>query len=210
MVQMDASEKELLIDARAGNESALGRLLESHATAIRQSIAGRIPAHFRPVLSEDDVLQQTFADAFRDIDRFEDRGEGAFSAWLSSLARCNLQDALKMLQAQKRGGNRRRVQPQSDDLSDEFLLEVLCRTDTTPSRHAARDEARTILKARLAELPEDYRTVVEDYDLFGKTIEEVSERMNRSPGAVYMLRARAHDRLRRLMGDTSNFFTGGE
>lgn len=206
---MDASEKELLIEAGAGNESALGRLLESHAPAVRQSIAGRIPAHFRPVLSEDDVLQQTFADAFRDINRFEDRGEGAFSAWLTSLARCNLQDALKMLEAQKRGGDRRQVQSRTDDLSEQFLLEVLCRTDTTPSRYAARDEARTILKARLAELPEDYRTVVENYDLLGKSIEEVSQQMNRTPGAVYMLRARAHDRLRRLLGDTSNFFTGG-
>ena len=45
------------------------------------------------------------------------------------------------------------------------------------------------------------------YDLEGRPIAEVAAEMGRSSGAVHMLRARAHDRLRELLGPESAFFT---
>ena len=59
----------------------------------------------------------------------------------------------------------------------------------------------------LGSLPGDYEKVVRMYDLEGRPIGEVAAELGRSEGAVYMLRARAHDRLREQMGPASKFFT---
>jgi DNA-directed RNA polymerase specialized sigma24 family protein len=46
------------------------------------------------------------------------------------------------------------------------------------------------------------------YDLEGRSVQEVSASLHRTPGAVYMLRARAHRELAELLGMPSQFFSG--
>src|SRR5262249_50421881 len=87
------------------------------------------------------------------------------------------------------------------------LFEQLGVTTTTPSRHAARGERDTRLNAALDALPEDYAKVVRLYDLQGLPIAEVARQLGRSTGAVHMLPARAHDRLRPLLGRESGWFS---
>ena len=55
-------------------------------------------------------------------------------------------------------------------------------------------------------LPEDYGRVVRLYDLQGLPIADVSRQLGRSSGAVHMLRARAHDQLRVLLGPETGWF----
>ena len=64
-----------------------------------------------------------------------------------------------------------------------------------------------MLEQALRKLPQTYRHVVRMYDLEGQSIEQVAETLDRSQGAVYMLRARAHDRLRHVLGATTKFFS---
>ena len=45
------------------------------------------------------------------------------------------------------------------------------------------------------------------YDIEGRSVQEVGAHLNRSPGAVYMLRARAHEQLAGLLGHASAFLT---
>ena len=80
-------------------------------------------------------------------------------------------------------------------------------TGSTPSRHAARDEAAQILEQALEQLPRNYHRVIQPYDLDSRSIEDVAAELNRSQGAVYMLRARALDRLRAILGSPSKYFT---
>ncbi len=84
---------------------------------------------------------------------------------------------------------------------------MLSATNTTPSRHAARTEATKHLDAALKSLPPDYEKVVRLYDLDGKAMDEVAKELGRSEGAAFMLRARAHDRLKEAMGPAGNFFS---
>jgi len=163
---------------------------------------------WRSVLSEDDVMQQTYANAVAKIRQFTSGSESSFARWLETTARRNLSDALKMLAAEKRGGNRRPVRPRTADESLLDLWEVLSSTGTTPSGGASNDEATTTLRRAVDQLPEAYARVVKLYDLEGKPVEEVAAALQRSPGAVFMLRARAHERLHEIMGRTSNFFSG--
>ena len=203
---MAGSERELVQRAIGGDRAALTELFERHGPTVRQLVAKRYPNRWRPLLSEDDVMQQTYADAFRGIGRFVASENGTFAGWLASLARCNLQDAIRMLQADKRP-DRHVVHAGRIDGSFVALCDLLSGTGSTPSGHFERKEARTDLEQAIEELPDDYRRVVRMYDLEDQTISQVTQALNRSAGAVYMLRARAHDRLREILGSASNFFT---
>jgi RNA polymerase sigma factor (sigma-70 family) len=152
-------------------------------------------------------MQQTYADAFRSIGQFVPLGDGAFRAWLSSLADYNLRDALRMLKAKKRGGGRKRVgnDPSSDSYGD--LLNILSDSGTSPSGRAARVEGASALEDAISSMPDVYQAVVRLFDLECRPIAAVAQEIQRSPGAVYMLRARAHDKLRRILGETGKFFT---
>jgi RNA polymerase sigma-70 factor (ECF subfamily) len=204
---MANSDSELLERARSGDRDALVALLEQHGPAVRRRIAGRIPRRWRSVLSDDDVMQQTYADAVLGIGRFEPRGEGAFAAWMIRLAECNLFGALRMLRARKRGGDRHRVEPPSGGEFTPALEELLATSSGTPSRKVALHEATSTLTSTLDKLPPVYRRVIELYDLEQRPIDDVAHRLERSQGAVYMLRARAHERLAETMGRASNYFS---
>ncbi len=205
---MTSSNGELLGRLEGGDADALSELLERHAPAVRQEIARQIPKRWQSVLSADDVVQEMFISAFRAMKTFRSRGESSFRGWLITLARQDLQLALRMLQAQKRGGDRQRIEGATGDDSFVALYERLGGTSSTPSRHAAKNEASGALAAAMQRLPENYRHVVQLYDLECRPVEEVAAVLGRSPGAVYMLRGRAHRRLCELMGTASKYLSG--
>jgi RNA polymerase sigma-70 factor (ECF subfamily) len=204
---MELAEEERLRDAVAGSEQALAALLNLHAPALRRVISTKLPAHLQPVLSEDDVLQQTFADAWRDIKTFDPSAAGSFLNWLKSLAACNLQDAIRSLEAKKRGGKRKKVDLPDSSKSHAELFDFLVGTGSSPGTRAAAHEIDRLLKDAIARLPEAYRAVVQMHDLDGHDVADVAAALQRSAGAVYMLRARAHDQLRKMLGDSTHFFT---
>lgn len=204
---MSSSGDNLLEQAVRGDRTALGQLLEQEGSILRQRLSGEIPARWQSVLSADDVMQQTYIDAFLGIRRFAVQGGEVFTAWLTTIAKRNLLDAVQMLEADKRGGDRHRVQPGADDDSYLALYELLGSARSTPSKHAARVEARRCLEEAILQLPPAYREVVRMYDLEGRPVEEVAAVLNRSPGAVFMLRARAHRRLKESMGTASRYLS---
>lgn len=197
----------LLDRAVEGDRDAVARLLEQHGPQVRRVLAGRIPIRWQGVLSIDDVMQETYIDAFLDIRRFDPRDDASFTAWLTTLARRNLLDALRMLDAEKRGRNYRQVHASPEE-SLAMLYERIGGASSTPSHAASRAEAYQSLQYAVAQLPEAYRTVIEMYDLQGQSIDAVAARLHRSPGAVFMLRARAHRHVGQLMGAASQYLSG--
>jgi len=123
------------------------------------------------------------------------------------LAKNNLLDAVRMLDAEKRGKGWHRLEPSGSDDSLGTLLQRLSGTGTTPSKYAARDEARSYLGHAIDQLPAAYRQVVKMFDLECGPMEEVAKAMNRSIGAAYMLRARAHRQLAEMLGSASKYFS---
>jgi RNA polymerase sigma factor (sigma-70 family) len=194
------TEDELLAQAAAGDEDALVRLLRQHGDAARGAVKGKIANRWRSVLSEDDVVQQTYADAFLAIRRFRPQGQDSFRRWLATLARNNLLDAVKQLTAASRGGKQRQLQPASDE-SFHRLWNTLAATTSTPSHRARRGESHRLLRETIKKLPSSYRQVVIHYDLECRSAEEVAAIAQCSPGAMFMRRARAHAMLAQLLGE---------
>jgi len=205
---MAVSDVELLEKASSDRRS-LTLLLERHGTFVRPLIARKIPRRWRSLLTVDDVMQETYTEAALNLGDFQPRGKDSFQSWLITLATNNLRDAIDALEAEKRGGRWRRLEPRTSDGSYAALHEIVAGSLTTPSGKVARHEARSALDQAINQLPETYRMVVQRYDLDGRSIREVSTILDRTPGATFMLRARAHRLLGQLMGSKSKFFSSG-
>ncbi len=197
---MATDETLLVSQAIAGDMDALSALLAEHGPPIAARLAPQIRSIHRGVLEPDDVLQVTYMEAFLRIRSFVPTGPNAFAAWLSRIATNNLRDAVRELERQKRPPADRRIVATASDSGPAALLDRVGWTSTTPSRCATNEEMRGHLLRLLDRLPPDYARVLRLYDLEGLRAEQVAERMERSIGAVHMLRARAIDQLRVLFG----------
>jgi RNA polymerase sigma-70 factor (subfamily 1) len=200
---------QLVEKAASGDEDAMSLLLGQHSNEVRNHIKHSIGKHWQSSLDEDDVMQVTFIESFSHIHVLQNRTIAGFTAWLRRIADNNLRDAIRALEADKRPDPRKRAQSARASSTSAAFIEMLGATNTTPSRVMARDEADSAMERALKELPPDYATVIKMYDLQGHTVEEVAATLKKSHGAVYMIRARAHDRLRDLMGSPSQFFSQG-
>lgn len=204
---MDTPETELVHRAVAGDTEALTELLEREGPVVRQRLEPKIGQVWRAVLDADDVMQVSYMEAFLLIHRFIPEGEGAFRAWLAQIAENNLRDAIKSLERAKRPNPRHRVHGPPGEESFVALVEILGVTNSTPSQQVARGEYQAAIDQALNQLPPDYSRVIRMYDLEGRSASEVAAAMGRSAGAIFMLRARAHDRLRDVLGSSSQFFS---
>ena len=198
---MDQDYLDILSRACEGDSAALAELLQTHTPTLYAELLSRIPDRLRALLAVEDVLQETYTDVFLSIRGFVSRGDNAFIAWFRKLAQNNLLEAIRALDADKRGGGKR---PASfgvgcDAHTDLISTLLPAATQTTPSQHVSRQETRSSLEAALAELPTHYRLAIQRYDLDGRTIDETAAELNCSPGGVHLIRNRAFKQLRKLL-----------
>lgn len=189
---------ELLPLAVGGDRQAVTGLLEALAPEVRVILGGEIEPLWRGQIDVDDLLQTTYLEAFLRIGQFAS-GAGAFKSWLLQIGRNNLRDAIRELSRAKRPDPRARVQGVPGD-SHQQLLDLLSTSATAPDQRAVRAEMVDLLKSAIGTLPGSYQQVVEMFDIEGRPAHEIAAALRRSEGAVYMLRARAHDRLREVLG----------
>ncbi len=194
--------------AIAGDREALGELLKEACCILEGFLADKISNSLRASIGTEDVIQVTYLEAFLRIGQLRTASHVVFLAWLKRIAENNLRDAVRELGAKKRPSPRNRLGSGSNDASFASLLACLTGTGTTPTGHAARQDIQSSVKTALAALPPVYEQVVREYDLEGISILEVAKSVKKSPAAVHMLRARAHDRLREMLSRAGDFFTG--
>ena len=111
-------------------------------------------------------------------------------------------------ETEKRGRDGNRLTKDMSDESFVSLFELTGGTESSPSRTARKGEIRTFIEDALRRLPPDYQQAVVLFELEGLGAERVAEVLNRSTGAVYMLRARALDRLASILGPASQYLSG--
>ncbi len=192
----------LLVLARAGDRDAFVRLLVEARPILERAVADGVPARWRCLISSDDLVQETCADICRAFARFEGTEAGAFVRWLRVLARHNLVDAARMLRAEKRGGTAE-VDNRLAAIDDRAVGDRRRNTARLPHEDLVARERSRVVRAALRRLPANQRLVIELYDLGGLAPREVARWLNRSVGAVHMLRARAHRSLSRLLCESA-------
>lgn len=202
------ADAELIDRAVNGDRAAIEQLLWANYDSLAQHISLRLPAAIQGVVSAEDILQQTFVQAFRHIGGFAARSSAAFAVWLRTIADRVLQDVLRSSSRKKRGAGRTQLQrtPLWTAETATNLLDVVCRTDSTPSQSAARHEACQRIQVALAGLPDDYQDAVRLRFLEGKGLEEIANEMGKPTGAVRGLLDRAKKKLRAAMGRSSLYW----
>lgn len=205
---MTSADDQLLQAAAQGDRNALAALLKTYGPRVRRGL--HIDRTWQAALDPADVMQVTYFEAFLQISGLQARTPEVFVAWLTRLAQNNLRDGLKELRRLKRPSLRRRIQHRGSSNSGISIVDQLCSAPgKSPSRDAASREVRQLLTVALERLPQPYAEVLRLRDLEGQSVAEVATKVGRSPGAVCMLRVRAIQHLRALLGPESHFFSDG-
>lgn len=203
---MSLSVTNLIQQARAGDREALGRLLMLHDIRLRRRIGRRLGGSLGRILSVEDVLQETYAAAYRGIRKLECGGPEAFYKWLAVIADRKFLDGLKAHRSARRAvpfDGRRGLRDESTSFAG--LLQVLDRGEKTPSGVIASREAEGALQAALASLPEALRKAVWMKHIEGKPASEIAVALGRSEPAVHQLCYRGLRRLREELGSRSKY-----
>lgn len=185
--------------AVSGDRNALERLLGHFHPSLKEELSNRIGPRFRGRIEVEDVLQVIYLEAFLGIGGYRPGTVNAFQNWLRKIARNNLNDGIRGLKARIRCEFPEPMKQRNAHDSHTSLLQLIVTSDTTPTEYLSREEIKRLVEAAIDKLPHDYAMVVRLYDLDRQPIETVATSMNRRPGAVYMLRARAHDHLREFL-----------
>jgi len=185
-----SSEQETLEGLRAGSPESTERFVRQHVGWMR-ALALRMVGDSGLA---DDCVQEAFIKAFRGVGAFE--GRSSLKTWLH---RITVNEALMKL----RSVDRRREDP-IDDLLPEFDQNH-CRIEPpwgaipTPSELLEQKSTRDLVAAKIRDLPEDYRIVLQLRDIEEMTTAEVADLVGISEGNVKVRLHRARAALKRLL-----------
>ncbi|MFO0966017.1 MAG: sigma-70 family RNA polymerase sigma factor [Gemmataceae bacterium] len=153
-------------------------------------------------LDASDLVQQTLLEAHRDMEQFRGQTRAELAAWLRRILARNLAGVLRDLNRQKREVERERSLERGLEESALRLEGCLADTGLTPDDQAARNELLLRLSQALVGLPEPQREVVELRHLHGWSLQDIAERLGRTPAAVAGLLHRGLAGLRLLLSET--------
>jgi RNA polymerase sigma factor (sigma-70 family) len=175
----------LIEQIRAGDRTALERLLRRYLPLLTRWASGRLPRGARDLSDTEDLVQETIISALRHIDHIEIRGEGALQAYLRRAVLNRIRDEL-------RRHSRRGIAETLDE-------NVRAREDS-PLEVAIGNEALERYEAALALLSTNDREAIIARIELGQTYAEIASALGKpSTEAARMAVNRALTRLARLM-----------
>jgi RNA polymerase sigma-70 factor (ECF subfamily) len=179
----------------------LGGRLESYRAYLTILARMQIGRRLQGKVDTDDVVQETFLHAVRDVGGFRGTSDKELAGWLRKILAARLADLIRRY-CGTQGRDIRLEQGLQVELdhSSQILDRGLVAPLSSPSQRAVRHEQTAWLAQALERLPTDYREVLVLHHLEECDFPEVARRMGRSVEAVKKLWARALARLRRSVG----------
>jgi RNA polymerase sigma-70 factor (ECF subfamily) len=185
----------LIAAARAGSNEALGELLEAWRDYLLLVANQELDSVLCPKGGASDLVQQTFLEAQRDLQRFDGSTIGEWVAWLRTILDHNVANFRRgYLATEKRNVKREVPLGTFDDRDSYFGLHFVGDTQT-PSQCLSAGEQALRLKHALSRLPELQRRVIELRHRDGLSFAEIGRLTDRSAEAARKLWSRAIKRL---------------
>lgn len=179
------STRDLIERIRGGDALAQQRLFERFLPVLRRWASRRLPARTRDLVDTDDIVQLALTRAFRRLESFDPKREGAFLAYLHRILLNSIADEAR------RNPLRDSIAPLTRDVPDE-------RAELVESVFGAATVER--YDAALARLGEEQQHAVILRIEFGLSYVEIAKALGAaSPNAVRMQVARALVRLAEAM-----------
>lgn len=191
-MEQPTSTYDLIARIRQGDASAFTPLFEKYRKRLALLIHYKIGHELRRLADVEDVLQETFLEAFRDLERFQYEKPGGFFSWLSRIADHVIADAARFHGRRKRRADLVRFRSEGNPDGPEPA------DSATPSRLLAEKESLQALIQKLDRLPEDYRRAILLAKVEGLSNAEMAEQLGRSKDAAALLLHRAIKRFRAI------------
>jgi RNA polymerase sigma-70 factor (ECF subfamily) len=186
-------EAELIIRLKAGDASACAECIEIHSPLVYR-LALRLMGN---EAEAEDVLQETFLNAFRGIDSFE--GRSGLGTWLYRIAY-----NAAMMRLRRTDPTMMSVEESLDSDGQFSVPKQLFDWCCLPESDFEGDEVRAELESAIGELPESLRVVFVLRELEGLSTAETAGALELSDGAVKVRLHRARLWLRERL---SPYFT---
>ncbi len=187
---METTTPELVERAKRADSRAFSQIFRKYRPRLAVLIHYRLGAGMRRYGDVDDVLQETFFRAFRDLTSFKYEAPGSFMRWLASIAGHVIADMARAQSRQKRQAEfvafRSESNPGGAEPAD----------SKTPSRIFSEQEGLRRLLASLDSLPADYREIILLVKIEGLSTSEAAARLGKSNPAVSLLLHRAIKKFR--------------
>ena len=183
---MEMSDSVAVAQARAGDSGAFRVLVERHSRNLFR-LAYRMTGHQEDA---DDVVQETFLRAYRQLEKFDDRA--SFGTWLYRIAaNCSLD----LIRGRKRRGDRQ----EAPEEGAPDPIQLLPDSAPQPDRLAMSSEVGRKVADALNELSEVERTafVLRHYE--GMCIDDIGRTLGVQPNAAKHSIFRAVQKLRRAL-----------
>lgn len=183
----------LIERVKTGDQDAFTLLFDKYRRRLAVLIHYKVSDELKGAVEVDDLLQETFFRAFRDVQQFTYRSPGSFLRWLASIADHVVIDAARTR------GRLRRAADLLPFRSDSYPGGAEPVNSKTPSRLMAEQQAFDAMLAKLDALPADYRQVILMSKMEGLSTAEMAERLGRSRESTALLLHRALKRFRTVV-----------
>ena len=200
---MTTEQQKLLIQkAIDGDGDALLALFMQVESELHRFVAAKLAQTSRIGLQEDDILQETYIKACKEIGGLRINNIIGLTAWIKAIALNQIRDVARRQATSKRGGDRAKIEIDRERFGDQAFGLAIELTDPgigTPSTYVARREAIDAIRIALSQLPEDQHQAMQLYYFQLLTLNETALRMNRTSDSVRGLIQRAKKSLRDAM-----------
>ncbi len=182
----ERDDEQLISDYLAGDERALGVLIERHATTVYRFLYKRVGnAH-----DAEDITQDAFVKIWKNLHRYKP-GQ-SFRAWMFAIARNAMIDRLR---------KRKDVvfSEFENDEGENALYESLVDSELRPDERAVRAETGREFEYALEHLAPHHRQIITLHHKDDLTLREIGQRLNRSVNTVKSQHRRALAALRAFL-----------
>ena len=192
----DPRTLQLLKQADQGNAGALDILYGRDRSRLRRLIALRAPRTLLASADLDDLVQESYIEAHRQIADFSYQGSDSFFRWLATVALHRIKNLDRTARAEKRSRQREVSLTNSDATAEgRRALDLPSLTPGPKTLVVSRDGAHT-LESALQSLTAADREVVILARFEGLSISEVAEQIGRTRNATALLLSRALRKLK--------------
>jgi RNA polymerase sigma-70 factor (ECF subfamily) len=185
-----ADDAALLARLRAGDDAAYEQLVRVYSPRLL-AVARRIVGNDEEAR---DVIQDAFLNAFRSLRNFH--GDARLSTWLHRIV---VNSALMKLRTRKRKPEESIEPLLPAFLADGHYAERFSSWGEQADAALSRAETQELVRQRIDELPESFRTVLVLRDIEGLDTEETARVLDTTPNAVKIRLHRARAALRTLL-----------
>ena len=197
---MESDEQALLDRVRRHDLDAMAEFLQLRRPQLLAFVERNMGAALRRKVDPEDVVQEVGVECVRALQKVDLSQRDPFS-WLCQLAERRIIDAHRhFFDAQKRDAKRELpLGEPANETGKAGLIGLLVASMTTPSQAFSRDQRHMRLLHALEQLPENSREALRLRYVEGLGSKEISQRLNKSDGAVRVLLTRSLRRLEELL-----------